>query len=552
MDRKFLVLTAALSLLILLSIASGTLAQAPEPPCPVKPLPSGAPYRSPEGRWIGKEGTTPLGNARELTPQDTGGPDEFGYTWDDSVAMNWIDAVGGADTGLSGDSWDQAAGPVSLPFPFKYYENTYNEVYVAAGGYLAFTEASSWYDQELVPSPQEPNNVLAPYWTPTYIGAGSWVRYVSGGAAPNRYFAVEWHDVKGGGPGDTVGQDEVYRFEVVLYENGDILFQYQTMAFGDSWWCGDIGIEDSAGLDGLSYIDYCERAPSYRAVRFYRPPPSARVSIRPLYQGRFTHPGETAVFQVPVGNAGDLGADTFDLLVSSPWTVALYAADGVTPLTDTDGDGAVDTGSVAQAGATTVVVEVDTPDTAIAGDDNVAAITARSSLNTAQSKTASLQTAVPAPFAQVYRDDADGAMSLYLAHPGEQSVSKATSDFYWGYEVAVAETPASFVYVWYKGRSTASSYVGEIEYALLGSDGRTTRAASRLTDHTGATMRIYDYSPAVAVAPNGRFGVTWYRYLYNSSSGQWNYNIYYAVLDAAGNVVVPPTNLTNNPYWGSG
>jgi hypothetical protein len=274
--------------------------------------------------------------------------------------------------------------------------------------------------------------------------------------------------------------------------------------------------------------------------------------VRPLYQGRFTHPGETAVFQVPVGNAGDLGVDTFDLFVSSPWTVTLYAADGLTPLTDTDGDSTVDTGPVAEAGTTTVVAEVDTPTTAIAGDDNVAAITARSSLNTAKSKTASLQTAVPAPFAQVYRDDADGAMSLYLAHPGEQRVSKATPDGHRGYDVAVAETPASFVYVWAKGRSTSSSYTNEIEYALLGSDGRVTRPAGRLTDHTGATMRTYDYSPAVAVAPNGRIGVTWYRYLYNSSSGQWNYNVYYAVLDAAGNVVVPPTNLTNNPYWGSG
>jgi hypothetical protein len=73
-----------------------------------------------------------------------------------------------------------------------------------------------------------------------------------------------------------------------------------------------------------------------------------------------------------------------------------------------------------------------------------------------------------------------------------------------------------------------------------------------LTDHTGAQVGTYDYSLAVAVAPSGRIGVTWYRYMYNSSTYYWNYNIYYAILDAAGNVVVPPTNLTNNPYWGSG
>jgi hypothetical protein len=552
MDRKFLVLAATLSLLASLSSASETLAQAPEPPCTTTSLPGGAPYRTPEGRWVAPGGTTPFRDASRLAPRNTGGPDEFGYTWDDSVPMNWIDATGGTDTGLSGDSWDQATGAVPLPFPFKYYENTYTEVYIAAGGYLAFTEASFWDDQEYIPSPEQPNNVIAPYWTPTYIGGGSWVRYLSGGTAPNRYFAVEWHNIKGGSPDDTIGRDETYRFEAVLYENGDILFQYQTMALNDSWWCGASGIEDSAGLDGLSYVDFCDQAPSYKAVRFYRPPPSARVSIGPLYQGSFTHAGETATFQIPIRNTGELGTDTFDLLVSSLWTANLYAADGLTPLTDTDWDGTVDTGFMAQGGTTTVVVEVNTPGTAIDGDDNVAAITVRSSLNPDTSKTVSLQTAVPAPFAQVYRDDADGAMSLYLAHPGEQNVSKATSNYHWGYETAVAETPASFVYAWYKSRSTGSSYVSEIEYALLGSDGRTTRPPSRLTDHTGAQVGTYDYSPAVAVAPNGRIGVTWYRYMYNSSTYYWNYNIYYAVLDAAGNVIVPPTNLTNNPYWGSG
>ena len=35
------------------------------------------------------------------TPQAAGGPDDFGYTWDDSGALVWIDATAGTDTGLS-------------------------------------------------------------------------------------------------------------------------------------------------------------------------------------------------------------------------------------------------------------------------------------------------------------------------------------------------------------------------------------------------------------------------------------------------------------------
>jgi len=560
--RIFTMFNLVVCIALLLAVPPGgtmpTAAQEPEPPCPTTPLsshpspPDSGPRRAPDGTWyMPADAAPPVWPSASVSPLDTGGPDDFGYTWDDSVALNWIDANGGTNTGMSGDSWDQAAGPISLPFSFKYYGNTYNQVYIAAAGYLAFTEASYWDDQDRIPSPREPNNLIAPYWTPTYIGTGSWVRYLSGGTAPNRYFAVEWHDVKGGVPGDTVGEDETYRFEVILYENGDIVFQYQTMAFNGGWWCGDIGIEDSEGLDGLSYVDFCEKAPSNKAVRFDRPAPSARVGLRPLYYGKFTRASETASFEIPVRNTGDLGADTYDVTVSSIWPVSLYDATG-TPLTDTDGDSTVDTASVAQGSSTTIIAKVATPSVVNVGDDNTAALTVRSSLDTGKSKTVDLQTAVPAPFAQVYRDDADGVMSLDLVQPDAQTRVKTTSNWHWGYHMAVAEMPHSFAYVWYKGRSVGSLWVDELEYTLVDSSGNTIRGVSKLTNHSSATMYTYDYSPAVAVAPNGRIGVIWYRYLYNSSNYQWNYNIYYAILNSLGNIVVPPTNLTNNPHWGSG
>jgi len=34
-------------------------------------------------------------------PEVSGGPDDYGYTWDDSGAFSWIDATGGTHTGLS-------------------------------------------------------------------------------------------------------------------------------------------------------------------------------------------------------------------------------------------------------------------------------------------------------------------------------------------------------------------------------------------------------------------------------------------------------------------
>jgi len=146
-------------------------------------------------------------------------------------------------------------------------------------------------------------------------------------------------------------------------------------------------------------------------------------------------------------------------------------------------------------------------------------------------------------------------MSLYLVQPAAQAVKKATPDWYYGYNTAVAEAPnGNFIYAWTKWRclnSDCSVSGREIEYALLDRYGNVVRPVSKLTDNSGATMNTYDYSPAVAVAPNGRIGVLWTRELWNSSTYQSNYNIYFAILDASGNRVYGPVNLTNNNAWGT-
>lgn len=515
----------------------------PEPPCACGPE---EPCKDAGDHWYMPADAQPADETDTMSSQETGGPDDFGYTWDDSVAMNWIDATTGTDTGMSESSSNQAVGPISLPFSFKYYENTYESIYIAASGYLAFTDEGTWPWQPRIPSSAKPNNLIAPYAAPFDLAASgptNRVYYTSGGTAPNRYFVVEWYQVE-------FNYEEVYTFEVILYENGDIVFQYQTMSYGDGWACGDAGIEDSVGLDGLSYLDFCDKALSNKTVRFYRPAPSARVNIHPLHQGDFVQADETATFDIPIRNTGDLGADTYDITTVSPWPVSLYDAGGA-PLTDSDSNGTVDTGSVPQGGSTTVMVKVETPNVTNVGDDNMAYITFRSSLDTDESRMVKLRTAVPAPFAQGYRDDADGAMSLYLVQPDSQRVKKTTSDAHYGYDMAVAEMPNSFAYVWYKRRSIGSTYVREIEYTLRDSNGSAIRGVSKLTNHSGATMNTYDYDPAVAVAPNGRIGVIWYRYRYNNNY-ESNYNIYYAILDASGNIVIPPTNLTNDTHWGSG
>jgi hypothetical protein len=106
--------------------------------------------------------------------------------------------------------------------------------------------------------------------------------------------------------------------------------------------------------------------------------------------------------------------------------------------------------------------------------------------------------------------------------------------------------------VWYQCRSIGNNrYVCELYYAVLDNRGNVIRPAARITDLGAASTSAYDYDPAVAVAPDGRVGIAWRRYLWNSSSSTSNYNIYFMVLAANGTTVKSATNLTNNGSWGT-
>jgi hypothetical protein len=538
-------LFASMALVLVLVMSSGMLVQAMEPPG----FPEGVPWE--EQPWFppgpGSAWQMLAAGHEELVPQDTGGPDDFGYTWDDSVPMNWIEATGGTKLEFA----RSVAGPVDIGFPFKFYENTYAQLWVSQDGFLSF-DPNPWFNYERMPSPALPNNLIAPYraWLEA-TGEGSTpmsgVYVLRGGQAPVRYLVVQWQDMVSqvGDPSDY----DVLTFQAVLYESGDILLQYRDMRYrGISYSCVTVGMEDSAGLDGLVYgANRCVPDKVYggnAAVFIRRPPASARLGVLPLYDGSFTHPGGEVSYALTVRNTGELGADVYDVSLVSFWPAALYAQDGVTPLADSDGDGAPDTGVLLQGGSATVVVKVQAPAGAVIGENNAAQVKVTSSLNTGKSKTATLRTAVPAPFAQAYTDSADGAVILYLSLPVAQAgrqVAPGTG------EVAVAEMPGGFAYFWTRGGWKGDIWAQEIWYALLDWHGELIYGPARLTNHAGAVLDTFDGAPVVAVSPDGHVGVLWARSLYSDSGS--NSNIYFAVIAPSGAVAVAPTNLTNNTGW---
>jgi hypothetical protein len=500
--------------------------------------------QTPDGLWV----STGAGDLRAQSnvPQATGGPDDFGYTWDNTVPLSWIDASGGVDTGITPNN--NRTGAIDIGFPFQHYENTYSSLYISLYGFLTFRDTGSWWNrQSRVPSPEEPNDVIAPHWIPIDRVDG-YIRYLRGGATPNRWLVIEWNRVIS----DCCGDEEAdqFTFQAILHENGNITFQYLDMKHSGGWFCMTSGIEDSTGLDGLTVTDFCRQINSNHAVRIIRPPVSARVQIYPRYQGRFTQAGIVQRFEIPVRNTGELGVDTYDVTVNSPWPARLLKSDGGTALTDTNNNGIPDTGSVPQGRATRIFVEVQTPFAVNVGDNNQTVVTLRSSLNSSKTQIAHLSSAIPAPFAQVYYDWADGAMAFDRILPNRQVTQKVTGDGYFGFGVAVTETPNGFIYFWSKGyRNSNDLWTEDLEYTLLGKGGQITRPVNRLTDSGTATVYTYHTAPAIAAMADGRTGVLWYQYLYNPTTDQFLYNIHFAILDPLGNVVHGPENLTQNATW---
>jgi len=524
-------------------------AQTIEPP-PERPIPEhcqpGEPCEDENGnRYIILDDASR--EALSSAPNGIGDSDDYGYTLNQTT-YSWINAIDGVNTYID-DGFDVTSA-ISLPFSFPFYENTYSQVYITGSGYIAFENYErvyrGWYD---IPDQTIPNNIIAPYWSYIYYGGSSHVYYKSF----TDKFVVEWSSVL-----DPDGQ--IYTFEVVLYPNGNIKFQYHTLPdFSHGAMCSTVGIEDSRGLDGLPYWNHCEypSAGSSSAVLYTRPAPSARVKINPLYQGEFTYSSEADEFFFTLYNIGNLGADVYDFDVFTSWTTTLHEAESGNPLTDTDSDGKIDSGSIPQGGQKEILVRVTAPNGLSVGAHNNTSIDVTSSINTTKTKTAILESTVPAAFAQTfgYFTESEGRnINSELIWPTTQLKVSIDQQSWNSYEPAIAEMPDNhFIHVWQDYEWSEEDSGGWIlKYSITDKLGRITKAVTNLTTiNPSPNMDTADYSYSLAASSDGKIGITWTRQLHDLAIDLYNYNIWFAILDTASRITFGPVNLTNNNEWGS-
>jgi hypothetical protein len=201
-------------------------------------------------------------------------PDAFGYRCGlESAAFEEASTVQPI-TGTSG------VGTVAIPFPFTFYGQTYNSVYVCANGFVelagpATTNCSS--ANGTIPGTGRPNGAIYPFWDDLVVDALASIRTELKGSAPNRSFVIEFRNVHISG-----STSQRLDFNAVLFEDGQILTQYRNIAAIDRerGSSATLGIEMHTGTVALMYSLNTAILPVEPAVTTIRyvPPPLFAVS----------------------------------------------------------------------------------------------------------------------------------------------------------------------------------------------------------------------------------------------------------------------------------
>ncbi len=188
------------------------------------------------------------------------GPDGYGYYaydtgdgWTGQAPVyNWVE-ITGVGTEMTVIDGDAVITTVTLPFTFKYYGVDYTNISVCSNGFLALgTEDYRFGDNSQIPDAHGPEAMVAPFWTDLNPAEGGAIyRYFD---SANHRWICQFDAVAHYG-GTNPETFEVILFDPIYYPtsggNGDIVMQYQTVAFPYN--C-TVGIENAAETTGIQYV----------------------------------------------------------------------------------------------------------------------------------------------------------------------------------------------------------------------------------------------------------------------------------------------------------
>jgi hypothetical protein len=205
----------------------------------------------------------------------SGGPDAFGYTWIDSddtggPVYDWIDIATIGTPIFNQYEDDDNYGPFPIGFDFPFYEDTFSEFRVCSNGFLSFTSDEHPYSNQPLPNAGAPENLLAVFWDDMVVDPsdGNEVYYYNDGTR-----LIVQYEVR------RIAQytPPYYSFQVILYPNGEIVYQYRQ--FGTITDSATIGIQNATQDDGLTVVFDAAYVHENLAIRFSSRP--AWLTVEP-------------------------------------------------------------------------------------------------------------------------------------------------------------------------------------------------------------------------------------------------------------------------------
>ncbi len=196
----------------------------------------------------------------------TGGPDGYGYCWIDSdeaggPAFSWVE-ISGVGTPISFIADDENLG-IAIPFAFPFYGNSFNSIRACSNGWLSFTNSTlTTYTNTALPNSGTtvPENLIAPWWDDQDLRtSGDVYSYYDGTRFIIEYLASPHY-----------GNTGTYTYQVMLYPNGDIHFQYLDMQGVVN--TATVGIQNAARDIGLQVVSDAAYVHNNLRVKFSRVP----------------------------------------------------------------------------------------------------------------------------------------------------------------------------------------------------------------------------------------------------------------------------------------
>ena len=202
---------------------------------------------------VGESGSIMTFNAGVSPFSEIGdGPDEFGNFWSDSdldsdIVSEWVD-MEGMGVQYSFPHNDEGGDLIDIGFDFPFLSGSYDQCFINANGWIGFGEDSDAWENTNIPSSAAPGPAIFGLWDDLNPVNDQCNSYCSGNVYhyfDGERFIVWFNEVAHWW---TNFENSFYDFQIILYPNGKIDMNYNTLTGSHT---ATVGIQDLNGTSGL-------------------------------------------------------------------------------------------------------------------------------------------------------------------------------------------------------------------------------------------------------------------------------------------------------------